>query len=199
MRIHKQLPERHIVNKEPREYLIQGKMHCGVYTAKAVLEAFGKGVHKNPRGYHVSFLNKITGTMFRLQDLVNVFKKYGLNTKAVCAKDLDYAQKLLLLKELLLKNVPIPVTIGNGYKYTKMGVEFSKLKSLLVGHFISIWGYDDKEGVFYLYDSGVPKTHYSKNVPIGNIKRTYKDFSRDWKGAIYSRWHRPYTYFEIED
>jgi len=193
-----QIPPKYIVNRKPKEYLKQGKVHCGVYTAKAVLEAFGKGVHRNPREYHVSFLNKITGCMFRDQDLVNVFKKYGLQTKVKCAKNLEGEQKLQVLKKTLLNNRPIPVFISNGYKYTKNGIEYSELKSFLVGHIISVWGYNDKEKVFYIYDSAVPKSHYDK-ISIGNIKRTYKEFLRDWQGAIYRKFLNPYVYLEILD
>lgn len=193
-----QIPEEYIVNRKPKEYLKQGKVHCGVYTAKAVLEGFGKSLHKDPVEYHVNFLNKITGCMFRCQDLVNVFKKYGLKTKVMSAKDLEDEQKLQVLKKILLNNRPIPVFISNGYRYTKNGTEYNKLKSFLVGHIISIWGYNDKEKVFYIYDSTVPKSHYNK-ISIGNIKRTYKELLRDWQGATYYRFLKPYVYLEILD
>ena len=68
-----------------------------------------------------------------------------------------------------------------------------------VGHFVSIWGYDDTEGVFYIYDSTVPKEYYSKNIPIENIKRPYKDFLRDWNGSIYCKFFGPYPYYQIEE
>ena len=193
-----QIPPKYIVNRKPKEYLKQGKVHCGVYTAKAVLEAFGKGTYKNPVEYHVNFLNKITGCMFRNQDLVNVFNKYGLKTKFECAKNLEGEQKLQVLKKTLLNNKPIPVFISNGYKYTKNEIEYSEFKSFLVGHIISVWGYNDKEKVFYIYDSAVPKSHYDK-IPIGNIKRTYKEFFRDWQGAIYKKFTNPYGYIKILD
>ncbi|MDP4011886.1 MAG: hypothetical protein Q8P72_06730 [Candidatus Roizmanbacteria bacterium] len=195
----KQTPEKYAVDRKPKEYLKQGMVHCGVYTAKAILEAYGKGIHRDPRKYHVNFINKISGAMFRSQDLINVFQKYSLNLKAVCAKDCDDSRKLSILKKLLLKDTPIPVFVGNGYTYAHRMVSYSRVKALLVGHIISIWGYDDNENVFYLYDSAVSKEYYDKDIPIGNVKRTYQDFLRDWKGAFHRRWLVPYTYLEILD
>lgn len=195
----KQIPEKYAVNKIPKEYLKQGIVHCGVYTAKAVLEAFDKGVHKDPRKYHVSFLNKITGTIFRSQDLIDVFREYGLRTKAVCTKDYDDSQKLFILKKFLFKDKPVPVFIGNGYTYSHGTEGYSPIKALLVGHIISIWGYNDSEKAFYLYDSTVPKDYYNRDIPIGNVKRNYTDFLRDWKGSFHRRWLSPYTYLEILD
>lgn len=194
-----QTPEKYVVRRKPKQYLKQGMVHCGVYTAKAILEAYGKGVHNDPIKYHVSFLSKITGTMFRSQDLIDVFRKYGLRIKAVCAKDYDDSQKLLMLKKVLLKDKPITVFIGNGYTYSKGIKGYNPMKALLVGHIISLWGYNDRERVFYLYDSAVSKECYDTDIPIGNVKRTYKDFLRDWKGAFHRRWFSPYTYLEILD
>ncbi|MDA1317329.1 MAG: hypothetical protein O3B87_04900, partial [bacterium] len=86
-----------------------------------------------------------------------------------------------------------------GYSYRIGAITHSALKNLLVGHFVSVWGYDDTEGVFYIYDSTVPKEYYSKNIPIGNIKRPYKDFLRDWNGSIYCKFFGPYPYYQIEE
>ena len=191
-------PTKYILTRKPKEYLKQGSVHCGVYTAKAVLEAFGKGIHSDPRKYHVSVLNRITGSMFRLADLSNVFKKHGLVSSGKFMKEHSDQQKLDTLKNILSQNIPVPVTVGNGYSYKNGSIESSSLKGMLAGHVISIWGYDDKEQVFYIYDSAVPKEYYSKNIPIGNIKRTYSDFLRDWKGAWHSRWTRPFTYYQIK-
>lgn len=192
------IPIKYTLTRKPKEYLKQGAVHCGVYTAKAVLEAYGKGIHSDPIKYHVATINRITGTMFKSTDLVNVLKKYGLTSSVKFIKEQNDKQKLEILKNILRQNTPVPVTIGNGYSYKNGSIIYSVLKSFLVGHVISVWGYDDTEGVFYIYDSAVPKKYYSKNIPIGNIKRPYNDFLRDWNGAVHSRYTRPYTYYQIE-
>ena len=137
--------------------------------------------------------------MFRSQDLIDVFQKWGLKSRAIYLNKVNDQERIYTLKKLLLKNKPIPAFVSNGYTYTEGNTKYSAFKSLLVGHIISIWGYDDRERVFYLYDSAVSKEYYDKDIPIGNVKRTYEDFLRDWKGSVHRRWLCPYTYLEILD
>ncbi|MEK6842215.1 MAG: hypothetical protein AABX84_00205, partial [Nanoarchaeota archaeon] len=58
------------------------------------------------------------------------------------------------------------------------------LRQKLIAHWISVWGYNNKEKVFYIYDSFVRK---KDKIPIGNVKRTYSQLLRDWKGAFYTK------------
>ncbi|MDA1316807.1 MAG: hypothetical protein O3B87_02150, partial [bacterium] len=180
-------PNKYILTRKPKEYLKQGAVHCGVYTAKAVLEAYGKGIHSDPRKYHVAVFNRITGTMIRLADFSNILIDYGLEVEGKFMDKQSNQQKIEVLKNILSQNIPVPITIGNGYSYKNGSINYSALRGLVVGHIVSIWGYDDYEQVFYIYDSVVPKEYYSKDIPIGNIKRPYKDFLRDWNGSIYCK------------
>lgn len=71
----------------------------------------------------------------------------------------------------------------------------------IVPHWITLWGYDDKEKVFYVYDSGLTKNLYDRNVAIGNTKRTYDEILRDWNfGTLQPwTWHTsPQTYVYIK-
>lgn len=75
--------------------------------------------------------------------------------------------------------------IGNGY--LKSG-KYSPFIASFMGHWITLWGYNDKEKAFYVYDSYVPARRHNKTIPIGNTKRTYEEVLRDWgKGFPHSR------------
>ena len=59
--------------------------------------------------------------------------------------------------------------------------KFNLLQALIIGHWVSLWGFDDKKKVFYLYDSAVPLKEWKKNLPIGNVIRSYDNVLRDWE------------------
>lgn len=61
---------------------------------------------------------------------------------------------------------------------------YNPLLAKFFGHSITLWGYDDNEQVFYVYDSAVSINLYDKDIPVGNKKRTYTQILRDWKGAL---------------
>ena len=97
---------------------------------------------------------------------------------------------------MLSKDAPVILMVGNGYQRSG---EYSRLRAAIVGHIITVWGYDDREGVCYMYDSAAPTEHYATNVPIGNTKRTYEQVLRDWYGAFPSRllWRGSFHYIEV--
>ena len=76
------------------------------------------------------------------------------------------------------------VRIGNGYLPNG---GHSSLLACIVGHWITLWGYNDAEEVFYVYDSAVPPQLYDENIPAGNKKRTYAEMLRDIRsfGLLY--------------
>lgn len=189
------LPNHYITKIQPKEYLVQGMVHCGVYSIKALLSAYGKDNKKRPEEYHTFWLSKLTGTVFQSQYLIDILNSYGLKSNARTAQHLSNSKKITVLKSLLAKNKPVLISIGNGY--LKNG-EYSSIKAKLIGHIITIWGYDDKDQVFYVYDSCVKKENYDRNIPIGNKKRSYKELIRDWKGALLSNiFDRKYFYLEL--
>lgn len=185
-----------IVSRRPKEYLKQGPSHCGVYSVKAVLEAFGKVTGMKPKDFHTNWISHITGAVFHPDYLVRILKSYALEAKSDTVKHLSDDKKIMHLKFMLSKDAPVILLVGNGYQ--KNG-EYSRLKAAIVGHIITVWGYDDREGVFFMYDSTVPKEHFATNVPIGNTKRTYEQVLRDWHGAFPSRllWRGSFHYIEV--
>lgn len=190
------LPSRFIVSRRPKEYLEQGPSHCGVYSVKAVLEAYSKVTGVKPEDLHTNWISRITGAVFHPDYLVRMLKSYSLVAKIGTVKHLSDDKKIMHLKSMLSKDAPVILMVGNGYQRSG---EYSRLRAAIVGHIITVWGYDDREGVCYMYDSAAPTEHYATNVPIGNTKRTYEQVLRDWYGAFPSRllWRGSFHYIEV--
>lgn len=168
----KKLPAKFILYIRPKEYLKQGLSHCGVYSVKAILSAYGLDTKKRPEEYHTSWFGMLTGAALTKQYITNILRAHGLNTTVKTAKDLTDQEKLAVLKKILSYNTLVLLSIGNGYKQNG---EYSSIRAKIIGHFITLWGYDDRKQVFYVYDSAVPKNSYDGDIPIGNKKRTYAE------------------------
>lgn len=181
------LPKRYILTISPKEYLVQGLSHCGAYSVKAILSAFGKDTSTHPSEYHTNLLSKKLGGGLGKQYWVNILRSYGLKAQVKTANNMTNDEKLVLLKQLLYKNTPVMIRIGNGYYKSK---RHNFLLSKLVNHWITLWGYDDDKEIFYVYDSAMPSYLYDE-IPIGNVTRTYSEILRDWN---FGRWQPLYWY-----
>lgn len=188
----KKILSRYVLSLKPKEYLKQGSNHCGVYTVKGIMSALNKDIHKDPRDYHISFLGRVSGGLLP-GGLIKVLAHYRLQPVIKRVDKFEDNQKLDVLKKELLRGYPVILAIGNGYK--KDG-SYSSLKAAFVGHWISLWGFDDKHKVFYLYDSAAPLVSWDKSIPIGNVKRAYQEILRDWHGSFYM-WKRRYLYISL--
>ncbi|MFZ2150714.1 MAG: C39 family peptidase [Candidatus Absconditicoccaceae bacterium] len=149
---------------------------CGLYTLKNVIESLQNEIDLTIKNYAPTFWNKISGFMLP-KTVIKVLKKHGLNTTRgryiIKGKD----NKINFLKNLL-HNGPVVLVIGHAYKGKK---DFNLLKAVSVQHYVSLRGYDDQEGIFYVYDSGAPKRLIRKDLPVGNIALKYKDLIKYWK------------------
>lgn len=187
------LPNKFVLSINPKEYLKQGgPSHCGMYAIKGILSAYGLDTYQDPKDYHPNFVGKITGATLPWT-FSQVLNKYGLNAEIKLAQG-SKEDKIGLLKILLHKNNSIVLLIGNGYRQDG---NYSSFKAKLVSHWITLWGYDDKERVFYVYDSAVPKDRYDRDIPTGNKKRKYDDVIRDWGARILSFGSWKYLYIPI--
>lgn len=175
-----------IIPVKPKQYLEQGFRFCGGYTIKAILSAYNLDEKQQPKDY-LPFLGKVLGfaTARTIQD---IFKKYGFQAPILRAKNCQ--NKIAILKKELEKNHPVIIRIGNGY--SKQG-SYSLWRRLFIGHWVNIWGYDDKKQIFYLYDSYISKRN--PLILIGNVQRTYKQVLRDWRGTIYT--YNQYLYMPV--
>ena len=181
-----------ILSVSPKEYLKQGKSHCGMYAIKGILSAYGLDKNKNPEDYHPNILGKLTGTTLPWT-IPQVLRNYGLNAEIKLAQGSIF-DKINLLKNILQKNIPVILMIGNGYSQNG---NYSSLRAKLVLHWITLWGYDDSKGVFYVYDSAVPTNLYDKEIPIGNKKREYERVIRDWGAGFISFGFWKYLYITV--
>ena len=163
-----------IVSKAPKEYLKQGLNLCGACSVKAILSAYGKDDKEKAQDYLPGILKYVRPPTGKI--LIDVLKSYGFNASLESAKHLSDQERLSLLKELIDKDTPVMLRIGNGYLPNG---KHSKLIAAFIGHWITLWGYNDDEGVFYVYDPYLSIKRYDKTIPIGNVKRTFDEVLRD--------------------
>ena len=188
----KKVPYRYTLPIKPKEYLKQGRNHCGVYTVKGIMSALEQDIYKDPRDYHISLFGKVSGALLP-GGLSKVLKHHRLDPTIKKADNLPDKQKLEILKKELLRGYPVILAVGNGYKEDG---SYSGFKASYTGHWISLWGFDDRKKVFYLYDSAAPLVSWNRSIPIGNVKRTYSQVLRDWHGSFYM-WNRRYLYISL--
>jgi len=171
------LPLECIVSRKPKQYLRQGLGHCGVYSLKAILSAYGKDNKNHPKGYHTNWIgrNLFSFAMGRKYH-DKIFASYGIQTETTSAKHLQDEEKLTLLKTLLAQDTPVMIRIGNGY----VACTYNPIIGTFMPHWVTLWGYDDDRKLFYIYDSRLPEECWDSNLPIGNTTRTYKEILRDW-------------------
>lgn len=195
------LPTKYILSKQPKEYLTQGISHCGAYSIKGMLSAYGLDNRSHPKDYHPYWLGKLTGLTLGWNYFPKILGNYGLNAKTDSAAGLSNSEKLNLLKKLLSNNTPVMIKIGNGYFRSK---KYNPLIGKILTHWVTLWGYDDKKQLFYMYDSGLPKQLWAEDIPIGNTTRTYSELLRDWNFGKLQPWSwqssiRNFTYVEVKN
>ena len=179
------LPKRFIVSKKPQQYLKQGLSHCGVYSVKAVLSAYGKDDKGHPKEYHTNWIGQNLFSLSTGQDYYDkILGFYGIRSKTQSAEDLSSEEKIELLKTLLSKDTPVMIRIGNGY----LGNGYNPIVGKLMPHWITLWAYDDSKRIFYVYDSGLPIKYWDKSLPVGNTTRTYNEVIRDWEFGRLQPW-----------
>ena len=161
-----------ILTRTPKEYLEQGLTQCGAFSVKAILGAYGKDDKKYPRDYQPNFLAKHTGISGGLILWPKVLRSYGIPAERGDTKKLTDRQRIELLEKLIDEDKVVMLRIGNGY--SKSG-KYSSFVASFLGHWITLWGYNDDEKVFYVYDSYVSLKRHDKTIPIGNTKRTYAE------------------------
>ena len=114
-----------------------------------------------------------------------VLRSYGIPAERGDAKKLTDEQRIVLLEKLIDEDKVVMLRIGNGY--SKSG-KYSSFVASFLGHWITLWGYNDDEKVFYVYDSYVSLKRHDKRIPIGNTKRTYAEILRDWCKGFPPMW-----------
>ncbi len=194
------LPNKFILSIKPKEYLHQGPSHCGVYSVKGILSAYGLDIKAHPKEYHPHIFGRLTGFTFGKNYLPTILKRNGISAERKSADKLSPPLRIDLLKSQLSKDKPVMIRIGNGY----ISDTYNSLVGKLMSHWITLWGYDDNRRLFFIYDSGLPQKYWGITLPIGNTTRTYKEIIRDWNMGRWQFWYWPFfgsrntqTYIEI--
>ena len=178
------LPTKYILSIKPQEYLEQGPSHCGVYSIKGILSAYGLDTKTHPKYYHPYWVGRITGSGFGKNYYVDILSQNGLKAQILSSEDRSDQERIYLLNEMLAKNTPVMIRIGNGYISDK----YNPVIGRVVSHWITLWGYDNDKKVFYIYDSGLPNKFWSKTQQVGNTTRTYNELLRDWNFGKWQPW-----------
>src|SRR3989344_5451652 len=172
----------------PKEYLEQGFTQCGAFSVKAILNAYGKDDKKYPRDYNPTILGKYT-SLVGTHTWPRVLESYGLHAERGNTKNLSDEQRLEFLKEIVDRDKAVMIRIGNGF--LKNG-KYNSLVAYFVGHWITLWGYDDEKQIFYIYDSYVPLERHNKTIPVGNTTRTFSEILRDWGKGFPAIWRHSF-------
>lgn len=116
-----------------------------------------------------------------MEDISQLLQAHGLFAPVLHATNLSDEQRIDLLKGHIRKDQPVILAIGNGH--LSRGV-YSPLARIFVGHFITIYGFDDDKERFLIYDPYL-EGEYHEPLPVGNEVRTQRELLRDWNGPFY--------------
>jgi hypothetical protein len=173
----------------PAEYLHQGVSHCGAFAVKGILSAYGKDDGRTPKFYNPWWAGKITG-LATPDTWVRTLRAHGLAAQRGSAARIAPGERVALLQRLLDSNNAIMLRIGNGYLQNG---GYSPLRGKLIGHWVTVWGYDDDRRVFYTYDPRVKPELRDRDLPVGNVARSFEETLRDWRGGFFL-WPWRYLY-----
>jgi hypothetical protein len=166
------------VTQRPSAYPRQAGLTCGEYTARAVVSAFGiefdpPAPRRRVRMFGYSYLS----------DLQSLLRDHGLDAPIRSARDLDDDARLALLIGHVDRDEPVIVAVGNGHVSRNRYIPGLRF---LVGHFLTVYGYDADRRVFHVYDSYLSGSPHPV-PPIGNEERSFDAFLRGWRGPFYYR------------
>lgn len=169
-----------VVPHVPSDYPQQVGLICGEYNVRALLESFGieYRVQDRPR-----LRVRLFGLAF-VEDLELALERHGVDAEIHHASELHDESRLALLRGHIDSHEPVILAIGNGHLSRDRD---SALARAVLGHFITVYGYDADRNVFFVYDpyleGGPPEP-----IPAGNVERTADEILRDWRGPFYYPW-----------
>ena len=73
------------------------------------------------------------------------------------------------------------LAIGNGHLSRTRDLGIARH---LIGHYLTLYGYDEEQRVFYVYDSML-RSPPERALPVGNDARSFEVLLRDWRGPVY--------------
>jgi hypothetical protein len=168
-----------VVPRLPSDYPHQVGLTCGEYNVRAVLDAFAIEYHPEE---HPRLRERVFGLSF-VSDLHCALARHGVDADIRRATELHDESRLALLRGHIDSHEPVILAIGNGHLTRDRD---SALARALLGHFITIYGYDAERDVFFAYDPYL-RDDPPRRLPAGNVERTSGEILRDWKGPFYYR------------
>lgn len=146
---------------------------CAHYSLKAVIE-WKRNKSKPIEEYSAGRWSRNTYLMTP-RSMKKVLKRYKLNYTVLNADGLNDEERLNLLKENL-KKWPIILLVANGQTKRK---RFSRWRALTHWHYVSLWWYNEKKKIFYVYDSNT-KRQTQGEVLEWTLRVPYKYILKEW-------------------
>jgi hypothetical protein len=165
----------------PKEYRIQKLTYCGAYNVHHILQAYGFTPPLHPKDLQTHWYAKTFGGSPSKNYYGEIMQSYGLKAEINNADDLSETEQIDLCKDLLNNGNPVLLNVGSYFSATTG--KWTPIKGFLMKHWITLWGYDDTEEIFYVYDPRATDANPS-GLPIGNTTRSYKTIVKIWGGGM---------------
>jgi len=168
-----------VVKYAPKSYAHQKGLTCGEYNVRGILDGFSIP-------YQVPDSQRLRVSIFGLSfinDISTLLQVHGLSAPVRYASKLADNAKLKTVQDHIDKDEPVLLAIGNGHLSRNL---YSPIARILIGHFITVYGYNTGKEIFYVYDPYL-EGPYHEEIPVGNEVRTFGEFLRDWNGPFYYR------------
>jgi len=144
---------------------------CAHYSLKAVIEWNWWKV-KNIEAYSSDWWSRKTYFMTPWW-IKKVLKKYKLSYTILNARKLNDNERLFLLKQNI-KDGPIILLVANWQTRKK---RFSRGRALVHRHYVTLWWFNEKKKIFYVYDSNTKRSLWKRWI----LEVPYKYILKEWK------------------
>lgn len=162
----------------PTYYPLQTKIgYCWPEQVRLIVEANYNLKSKNEGFYTSTLLQKLIWGMMPRQ-ILKILKKHWFRPKIGFLKWKKHDKISFLKKKLQIW--PIVLMITHAYNSK---TRFNLLRALWLHHYISIWWYNEKDQVFYVYDSSI-STNIRSDIPIWNTTFSYNEIIMYWKYPV---------------
>ena len=174
----------------PKNYPRQQGLACGEYNARIMVESFDLPFQNLP---HPPFRVKLLGFSF-LHDLQSLLMQNGLSAPVHVASKLTPSEQLHTIQAHIDQDEPVLLAIGNGHISRD---KYSPVARFFLGHFITVYGYNSEQEIFYIYDPYLEGA-YPHSIPVGNEVRTFDEILRAWSGPFYYKSiHMDHVYIPV--
>ena len=146
---------------------------CAHYSLKAVIEWKKWNTH-DIEHYSSGWRSRNTYLMTP-RWIIKVLKKNNMKYSILKAKKMDEHEKLSLLKDNL-KKWPIILLVAN---WQTKSNRFNLRRALVHWHYVTLWGYNDSQQIFYVYDSNTKRKTLDTKMKW-TLKIPYKYILKEW-------------------